>query len=122
MVHYLVDKVFSLNELKCLQRKYNTRKNKDFVGKRERRSMHYKYMGALTASVFLLISIPIVLLKKLASRGFKGPSFSMKLYNLLSKALSLARQSLICGTSEVSNSDAIFEYLKKNLMMVMWKN
>lgn len=53
------------------------------------------------------------LLKKLASKGFRGDSFKRKLYSFISKDSSSPSLSLICETSEVSSSQDMFGYLQK---------
>lgn len=65
----------------------------------------------LTISLFLVISNPMTLLKKLANRGFKGFSISKKAYNFFTSSSLSARASLICDTSDVRSSQAVFEYL-----------
>lgn len=65
-----------------------------------------------TCSVFLAMRLPMVLLKKLASRGLRGGSRPRKSYRRSSRASSPPRRSLICGTSHVSSSQAVFGYLE----------
>lgn len=67
----------------------------------------------VTCSGFLLIRILNTLLKKLASRGFRGDSFKRKLYSFRSKDSSSPNLSLICETSDVSSSHDMFGYLGK---------
>jgi len=64
-----------------------------------------------TTSLLRVMRSPITLLKKLASKGFKGLSPSRKEYNLLMSSSLSARASLICDTSDVSSSHAVFGYL-----------
>lgn len=66
----------------------------------------------ITCSVFLAIRLPMVLLKKLASRGLSGGSWSRKSYRRFSRLSSSPSRSLICGTSQVRSSQAVFGYLK----------
>lgn len=54
----------------------------------------------------------MVLLKKLASRGLRGGSWSKKSYRRFSRVSSPPSLSLICGTSQVSSSQAVFGYLE----------
>ena len=65
-----------------------------------------------TISLLREISKPMTLLKKLARRGFKGPSASRKEYTLVSRLSSPASLSLMAPTSEVKSSHAVFGYLK----------
>lgn len=66
----------------------------------------------ITCSVFLAIRLPMVLLKKLASSGLSGGSWSRKSYRRFSRLSSSPSLSLICGTSQVRSSQAVFGYLK----------
>lgn len=57
----------------------------------------------------------MTLLKKLANSGFSGFSISKKAYNFFTNSSLSAKASLICDTSDVKSSQAVFEYLGKKI-------
>lgn len=73
----------------------------------------FLFKKSTICSGFLLIRILSTLLKKLASKGFRGDSFKRKLYSFISKDSSSPSLSLICETSDVSSSQDMFGYLGK---------
>lgn len=101
-------------ENNLLEPKRSKRVPKQMKGLNLKDLLKRQFLKQLTISLFLAISKPITLLKKLASRGFSVFSVSRKPYSFLTSSSLPDKASLICDTSEVSNSQAVLGYLKMN--------